>query len=120
MQMHGEPVHGERIVDGDSSALTVLALYKDGTTTVRTLAADEHLYITDVIISLETAADFSLVADSGAGGRYIVWGTSSVHYRTIVIQFRTPYCCPKGVVPKFSGAGTNRSACLIQGFITKA
>lgn len=122
MQMHGESVHGERFIDGDASALTVLTLYKDGTTTVRALAADEFLYITDIRITMEFSGDYALVADSEAGGRYIAWGhnDASVVEIPTVLHFITPYCCPKGVIPKFSGSTQDRNFCMIQGFITKA
>lgn len=111
-------VHGERVVDGDASTLTVLTLYNAGSTTTRTLKSTEVLHITDVIIIDEEAVDVQLVADSAAGGRYIVQTKSAVSI-PIVIPFRTPYICPKGVVPKFAGGSgaAARSMCIIQGFI---
>jgi len=113
-------VHGERIVDGDASVLTALTLYNSGSVVERTLLATEVLYITDVVIIIETANDIQLLADSAAGGRYIVDAKSPAVGNPITIHFNTPYTCPKGVVPKFKGASTNRSMCVIQGFIREA
>lgn len=114
-------VHGERIVDGDASALTVLTLYNSGSVTARTLLATEILHITDVVLSDEENADVQLVADSAAAGRYIVF-TKIAAGGSIVIHFNTPYACPKGVVPKFAGGNGQgaRSMCIIQGFIREA
>lgn len=124
--MHGEPIHGERVIDGDASTATALTLFKSGDfdasadAVERTLAANEYVNITDVVIIDEEAADISLVADAAAAGKYIVF-TKSVVGIPIIIHFNEPYVCPKGVVPKFTGGsgGTSRSMCIIQGFITK-
>jgi len=114
-------VHGERVIDGDASALTALILYDSGSVVVRTLLATEVLHITDVVIIDEEAADIQLVADSAAAGRYIVQTKSAVGV-PIVIHFNMPYVCPKGVVPKFAGGSgaAARSMCVIQGFIREA
>lgn len=119
--MAGFNIHGERVIDGDASTLTVLTLYEAGSTTTRSLGAKEVLHITDLIIIDEEAADVQLVADSAAGGRYIVSTKTAVSI-PIVIHFNTPYICPRGVVPKFAGGsgGTARSMCVIQGFIRPA
>lgn len=114
-------IHAERVVDGDASALTALTLYEAGSTTERTLKSTEFLHITDVIIIDEEAVDISLVADSAAGGRYIVQANIPTKV-PLVINFKTPYICPRGVVPKFAGGSgaAARSMCIIQGFITPA
>lgn len=115
----GEPIHGERIVDGDASTLTVLTLYKSGTVTVRVLAVDEWLVITDYQIQLESGGDYSLLANSAAGGRYIAHGNAAAN-GGIAMSLVSPYVCPKGVVPKFAGANANRSTCIVEGYIVKA
>ena len=113
-------VHGERIVDGDASVLTALTLYEAGSpATARTLTGTERLHITDVLIMVEGAADVVLVADSAAAGRYIVSGGIAAGH-PLVIQFRIPYICAKATIPKFAGAGANRSMCVIHGFIREA
>ena len=118
--MAGYNIHAERIVDGDASTLTALTLYEAGSTTERTLAATEVLHITDVVIIDEEAADTQLIADSAAGGRYIVSTKTAVSI-PIIIHFSTPYICPKGVVPKFKGgSGQAQSMCICQGFIQEA
>lgn len=111
-------IHGERVIDGDASTATVLTLYEAGSTTTRSLGSTEVLHITDVVIIDEEAVDVQLVADSAAGGRYIVF-TKSVIGIPIVIHFNNPYICPKGIVPKFTGGSgaAARSMCIIQGFI---
>lgn len=113
-------VHGERIVDGDASVLTALTLYDAGSpNTVRVLLGTEVLHITDVVILTEEAADAILVADAAAAGKYIVSGGIAAGV-PLVIHFVVPYICSAGVVPKFAGAGSNRSMCVIQAFITEA
>lgn len=114
----GEPVHGELVTDGDASGLTVLILYTSGSVTVRTLAVDEFLTVTDLCIILEDGGDFSLVADSAAAGKYIAHGNAAAN-GGLARSFNTPYVCPEGVTPKFSGAAANRSVCTIEGYITK-
>lgn len=119
MGCEGDPVHGELITDGDASTATVLVLYKSGTTTVRTLAADEFLSITDVLIVSEDGGDISLLAGSaGAAGKYIVHGNFAAN-GGVDKSFSTPYTCPIGVTPYFKGAAANLDVCVIEGFITK-
>lgn len=111
-------IHGERILDGDASTLTVLTLYNSGSTTTRSLKSTEVLHITDVVIIDEEATDVQLVADSAAGGQYLVF-TKTAAGVPIVINYSKPFICPKGIVPKFAGGsgGTARSMCIIEGFI---
>lgn len=115
----GENVHGELVTDGPANTAAVMLLYKSGTTTARSLASDEFLHITDVLISIETAADVTLWAGAAAAaGKYIfsgAMGATSVWSH----HFAIPYVCPVGATPYFAGAATNRSSCLIEGFITK-
>ena len=119
--MAGYNIHAERIVDGDASTLTVLTLYEAGSTTTRTLLATEVFHITDVLIIDGEAADIALVADSAAGGRYIVFAESAAGV-PIIVHFNNPYVCPRGVIPKFSGGSGQgkRSMCVLQGFIREA
>lgn len=114
-------VHGELVLDGNASTLTALTLYDAGSVTARTLLSTEVLHITDVVISDEENADIQLVADSAAGGRYII-STKIAAGGSIVIHFNSAYICPKGVVPKFAGGSgaAARSMCVIQGFIRGA
>ena len=114
----GEPVHLELITDGNASTLTVLKIYNSGSTTERTLASDERLNITDIQILLEAGGDFALVADAAAAGKYIAYGSVQAQ-GGVVKHFETPYSCPLGVTPKFSGAASDRNVCICEGFITK-
>ncbi len=114
--MQGDPVHAELIVDGDSSTLTVLKLYTSGTVTERALAANEFFCITDVFIQTQDGGDIALVADEAAAGKYIVYGNVAAT-GGVARRYEYPYVCPKGVVPKFSGAAANRNVCILEGFI---
>jgi len=115
----GEVVHLERVVDDDASTLTALAIYPDGSTTAYTLLATDHLVITDILITVEAAGDVVLVADTAAAGKYIV--SAGVAAGTVIAQsLATPYTCPVGVVPKFSGSTTLRSTCILQARLIKA
>ena len=115
--MAGYNIHGERIVDGNASALTVLTLYEAGSpATTRALLATEVLHITDVVIILETAGDAILVADAAAAGEYIVNAGLAAGV-PLVIPFNNPYICSKATIPKFAGSASNKSMCIIQGFI---
>lgn len=118
--MAGYNVHGERVVDGDASTLAVLTLYEAGSVTARVLGSTEILHITDIVIIDEESTDVQLVVDSAAAGRYLV-STKTAIGVPIIINFVSPYVCPKGVVPKFAGgSGSTRSMCIIQGFIREA
>lgn len=117
--MAGFNIHGERIVDGNAGTLTVLKLYEAGSATERTLTGTERLHITDVIIVAETAGDVVLVADSAAASKYIV-SAGLASGVPLVIHFNTPYICPAVTIPKFSGSGSNKSMCVIQGFVREA
>lgn len=113
----GEPVHGERIVDGDAGTLTALSLFKAGSLTAYTLKANERLFITHVTIMCETGGDVALLADSAAAGRYIFEGSLAATGGIDKDYRDNPYVCPKGVVPKGSGPGTNKTTFIIEGFL---
>jgi len=115
----GEPFHGERIVDGDASTLTALLLYKAGSTTAFTLASNERLSITRVTIMNETGGDTALLADSAAAGKYIFEGSLFAQGGIDKDYSDFPYVCTKGVTPKFKGATTNKSTCIVEGFVTR-
>jgi len=117
--LRGDPIHGERIVDGDASTLTALSIFDDGETDTRTLADDEAIYVTDVMITSESGGDIFLVADAAAAGKYIFAGNLDAK-DTVVMSFSSPYRCPLGVVPKFAGGGSDKNSCIIQGFIVKS
>jgi hypothetical protein len=117
--MHGEPVHAERIVDGNSSALAVLKLFVSGTATERALGADEYFHITDVYIQLQAGGAFALVADAATDGLTVRRGVAAAN-GDVQANLHVPYVCPKGVVPKFSGAASGLNVCIVEGFITKA
>ena len=116
-------VRGERVLDGDASTLVALTLYDAGSpNTVRILAANERIHITDVFIGFYNkgfAADVELVVDSAAGGRYIVGGQISSG-RPLSIHFKSPYICDAGMVPKFKGASWSKTTCTIHGFVRGA
>ncbi len=114
----GEPVHGERIVDGNAATLTALKLYTSGSENERELEDTEYLAITDILIQLEDAADFSLVAGAAQASQYIVWGNLAAN-GGVERHYRYPYVCPLTDSPKFAGAAANRSSCIIEGYITK-
>lgn len=115
----GEPVHGEAIIDGDASGGIAVVLYKAGTTTVRTLAADEWLHICHVIIGCETGGDVAVAADSKAAGRYLYHATMGAKGREWLCCHR-PFVCPKGKGLKLFGIATNLNTCIVEGFITGA
>ena len=110
--------HAERIVvDGDSSTLTALLLYKAGTLTAFTLNARYILVITDIYISLESAGDAILVAgDASAAGNRIVYNASAA-LAVIDRSLKRPYICPAGVTPKFAGTSQGTSICIVEGYI---
>ena len=116
----GYSIHGERVSEtGDASTATVLTLYDSGSADVRALGDAEVLHITDVMVVTETAGDVALYADTAAGGRYLLL-TKSAAGVPIVMNYRMPFVCPPGVVPKFVGVASDRNFCTIQGYITEA
>jgi hypothetical protein len=117
--MPGFLVHGESITDGDASSGVVLTLYESGGTTTIALGATKFLVITDAFIATEDGGDLSLVADSDAGGRRILYGNFAVNGGVDKV-FITPYRCPRGVVPKLFGTTTGKNIAIIEGYITEA
>ena len=112
-------IHAERIVDGNAGTLTAVTLYDMGSSDTRTLKSTETLLIHDYMIVTEDAADVELVVDSAAAGKYLV-DVKTAAGIPIRQSFRNPYICPKGVVPKFKGAGANKSMCVLQCTIREA
>lgn len=128
MGQKGNPIHGERIVDGDASVLTALTLFRSGGFTAdtppvaveRTLAAKEYLIIARVTILCETGGDVALVAGAvAAAGKYIVEGNLIPRGGITKDYGDYPYVCPVGVVPYFSGPASNKTTCIIEGYIAQ-
>lgn len=116
----GEVIHGELVNDGNATTPAVLVLYTSGSATARTLASTEVLHITGVYISSETGGDYALIAGAtAAAGKYILFGSLAAT-GIVVREYTQPFTCPPGVVPYFTGAGSNRNVCLIEGYITSA
>ena len=112
-------VHGESITDGDASGGIAVTLYNKGSVDVRALAANEFLYITDIIIGCETGADVSLCADGKVAGEYIFHATLDAK-DVITHHFARPFACAKATGLTFFGASSNLNTCIIEGFITEA
>jgi len=117
--LRGEEVHGESITDGNASGGIAVTLYKAGSVVVRTLAATEILYITDVRIFCEDGADCSLCADGKVAGEYMIHGTVAVK-GGVVTHYEQPFACALGTGLTFYGAAANLNTCIIEGFITGA
>ncbi len=122
--LQGTPVTLERLLDGNLSTLTAMKIYLAGTATEHTLAANELLYITDIIIASEAGADTSINCDSDGDGDFdagdvLFLGTLDAK-DVIVVHFETPFCCPRGKVPKFKGAASDVNFCRLQGYIKEA
>lgn len=115
----GYLVHGEAILDGDSSGGVDVILYEKGSTTVRTLATGEFLHICHVQVGNETGSDTWLVSDSKAAGRYVYHAVLGAKGRERLFMSGCPYTCPRGKGLKFYGASTNLNTCIIEGFITE-
>ena len=112
-ELMADYVHGELI----GASTGTLTLYDTGTTDARVLDGAEQLYITDAIIYPGATGTFYLYADALAAGKYIVTGDVDASYiGPIIVHFVTPYICPVGLVPKFSGV-SNDTSVTIQGYI---
>lgn len=117
--LRGEPVHGESITDGDASGGIAIVLYTPGTVTVRNLAADEVLWVTDVQIVTQDGGDIWLCADGKVAGEYVAHGVFAA-LGGIVTHFEQPRACAPGTGLVFFGVAANIDSCIIEGFITKA
>jgi len=118
--MIGHKIHGERIVDGDASTPNAITLYISGSTVARTLGSTEFLVITDLTIHTEAGGDLSLAADDDSvAGETIQRGVFAAK-GGIDKTYRAPFRCPKGVVPKFKGASSDVSICIVEGYIEEA
>ena len=111
----GEAIRGGRVVDGDASTLTAITLYPAGSLTARALASSEFLNITSLHIMVETAGDVLLQATADLA----IVDAGLPETGGLTHQFDPPFVCPKGLVPKFSWPASNKSSCIITGYITK-
>lgn len=121
MNDRGEQVMGVALLDGNGSAGVTMTLYRAGETTERTLAATEHLYITDVDVVTEVGGDIYVDCDSDADGDHdlfdiLVAGTFDAK-GGLSRRYVTPHQCPKGKKPKLFGIATGLDTCVIHGFI---
>ena len=117
-QTYVGPVHGELITDGDGSTLTALVIYQSGATTVVTLGAKQRLYVTHVLVELETGGDYELVADGEVAGEYVTIGALAANGRVELDLHHNPFCCQAATGLKFKGVNTNRNVCIIEGYVT--
>lgn len=116
--LRGTPIHGEAIIDGDASGGIDMILYESGSVTVHPLQPNESIYVTDVQISSEKAADVSLCADGKVAGEYIVHHKSgAADGITRIVNFQQPRACAAGTNLKFYGGNGNLNSCVIEGFI---
>lgn len=114
----GEIVHGEVFVDG-AGAASAIVLYQQGTSTVRTLAATEFLYITDLVMTSEAGGEVSIYFGSDAVGKrllkMVVAAKSGYDH-----EYCTPVCGPKGVGLTVNTTGADWTFVAIEGFIRSA
>lgn len=110
---HGDEIHGE-VSTSDASGGVAFTLYESGSVSARTLESDEYLVITD--LSLELADAGHVVADSDAAGRRVAHLPSGHS----LVQFETPYTCPRGVTPKVFTDTAVAAEVTLQGYIKKA
>lgn len=111
----GIPVHGE-VVSADAHAGVAFTLSKGAL--AFTLGTDDTLFISDLQVVMEDAGAFAVVADSDAAGKRVAKG-SVLGGGGVVLNFQTPFECPRGIMPKLIADAGNVSA-LIQGLIQRA
>lgn len=114
-----EIVHGEYFLDGDASAEKSVVLYEAGTTTVRTLAANEYLYITDIVLTCETGGDVAVYFGTDVAGKRLLKMTVAAK-SGYDHQYMTALCGPKGEGLKLTMAATNINFVVVEGYIRKA
>ena len=113
--MNKSVIHGE--INNAASA-TEATIYLAGSTTARTLASNETLYISHVTFSSDQGtAAVSISAGADAGGTRI-WATG-VYTASDIIEIRIdpPYQCPAGVLPRVTNAGGANNFANFQGYI---
>jgi hypothetical protein len=117
--MHiGDPVHGEVISANASGAGVAVILYTSGTATVRTLAANEYLTITDVILISTAGGVYDLIFGTAAGaGKHIVKGIADAK-GGLAHHFETPQTGPIGVNALLIADAGQVDLC-VTGYITK-
>jgi hypothetical protein len=111
------PVHGE-VSSANASAGVAVTLYAAGTTTpVRVLAANEHLNITDVLVTSPANLGFSLeFAGADTAGARIIKSGAAVP--GVAMHFNTPIMGPAGVAPTLIAAMAGQIDLVLSGFIT--
>lgn len=116
--MRGDPIHGERIVDGSALTRTALTLYPSGEVTARTMVTGDRLYITDVYIFSEIGGDI-LLDTGGAAPRTIVDAMLDAK-DYLHLHFRQPVACELSLPPQFTGIATGKDVCIIEGFLARS
>jgi hypothetical protein len=113
----GNNVHGE-VSSANASAGVAVTLYTAGTITpVRPLASNEHLNITDVLVTSPANLGFSLeFAGADTAGARIVKSGAAVP--GIAMHFNTPVKGPAGVAPTLIAAMAGQIDLVLSGFIT--
>jgi hypothetical protein len=112
----GNPWHGEVISADASGAGVVVLLYESGVVTAHTLAADERLNVTDVILISTAGGVYDLVFGSVAAGRHVVKGNAEV-LGGVAHHFETPISGPLATNLRLIAAA-GQVDLIVAGFIT--
>jgi hypothetical protein len=109
-----QAVRGE-MSSAAASAGVAVSLFQG--TTARTLASNETLTITDLLIVSVPGGNVVLAAVADSAGQRLIAGTFSANGGCL-FSFKTPIVCPRGVTPVAFGP-TGQLNVTLSGYITK-
>jgi hypothetical protein len=116
----GDPIHAEVSSANAQGTAIAFLLYNQGVcATARTLAANERVIITDILLVLAVGGAFTLAfAAADAGGYRILKGTLDAK-SGVIHHFETPMVGPPGVLP-YLIAAAGQVDCILTGSIVEA
>lgn len=116
--------HGE-FSSADASSLTEangrFALYLGGQAAAYTLQSDDHVVITEIIISTITALTLTVYdgADATvAAGEKIAHVILAANSQPVIIKLSTPRVCQRGIYPKVDTSASGQVDVTINGYIS--
>lgn len=107
-----DEIHGE-VSSADASGGADFTLYPSGSTTARTLQANEYLVIKTVSSRIAAEVTALVAADADAAGERAAYLDAGVNN----LELCPPYVCPRGEVPRLIASGAGQVDVTIQGYI---
>lgn len=115
MGILGDPIHLEVISTDASGAGVAATLYKAGSVTAFTLAANQIISITDIIFVSTAGGVYDIVMAAVTAGMHVAKGNAAA-LGGLAHHFETPFDGRPGIVPKLIAAA-GQVDLVMQGYV---